>query len=156
MGVQAIGFDRAIARLSGMDRKLAADIKQRAIVAEAQLLAGRARAAASLRVQHMAASTVHVRVTATGADIHGGSGTGRAAQVFQGAEFGARGLRRTGYVRKNNRGRGGPHVVRRRTTRQFPPHLGTHGYFYWPTLRAGIKGIHRRIEQQIDRELGRG
>jgi hypothetical protein len=156
MGVQAIGFDKAIRKLSGVDKRLAAEVKQKAIQAEARALAGKARAAAGLRIQRLAATTVRTETTASGADIHGGGGSGPAGAVFKGAEFGARGVRRTSYVRRANRGRGRPGVVRRRTTRQFPPYLGRHGYFYWPTLRAGIKGIQRRIQQAIERELGRG
>lgn len=43
----------------------------------------------------------------------------------------------------------------RPTTQQFRPHLGTRGYFLWPTVRAQSDHIHERYSQALLDALGR-
>ncbi len=43
----------------------------------------------------------------------------------------------------------------RPTTRQFRPHLGTTGYFLWPTVREQSDDTQRRYSQALDDALGR-
>jgi hypothetical protein len=81
---------------------------------------GKARAMGLGGVQRLAAESVKATSDRVPSITMGGSrGLGHrktpAGSIFFGAEFG-----------------GGM----RPTTRQFPPHLGQHGYFIWPTIRA--------------------
>jgi len=39
--------------------------------------------------------------------------------------------------------------VRRRTTKQFHPHLGRRGYWFWPAVRKDLKGINRRVYELL-------
>ena len=42
---------------------------------------------------------------------------------------------------------------KRRTTQQFLPHLGTTGYFLWPTVRALGHDIHEEYSEALDDAL---
>lgn len=41
----------------------------------------------------------------------------------------------------------------RPTTRQFPPHLGREGYFFWPTIREETADIAERYGELLERAL---
>ena len=152
MGVEVSGLNSAIRKLTRMDKRMQARIRQEAIVVEARKLAAQARSAGHSfpGAAKYAADTIHERDLPAGAEINAAGGGGLGAQVFKGYEFGARGKRRKTYARRT---RGGAAPVTRRTTRQFPPFLGRTGYFYWPTLRSGIKGIRARVETAVNKEL---
>src|SRR6187549_549634 len=101
----------------------------------------RARAQRYGRIGVRAASTITVQSTPDGAILEaGGTGTGNlGAALFAGSEYGGR-VRRTTYARKNRSGHGAHAVSRRRTTMMFLPHLGRRGYWFWPAMRADLKG----------------
>jgi len=63
--------------------------------------------------------------------------------VLKGAEFGGRRRKKKAVVTRSRSGRG--YIMRRRTTMQFAPFLGTRGYWFWPTARTDLKGINARI-----------
>jgi hypothetical protein len=74
--------------------------------------------------------------------VAGGTG-GTASVVLKGAEFGGRRRKKKAVVTRSRSGRG--YIMRRRTTMQFAPFLGTRGYWFWPTARTDLKGINARI-----------
>lgn len=70
-------------------------------------------------------------------------GSGLARLLTSGAEYGGRKRPKRAYVTRSRKGRG--YIVRRRTTQQFKPHLGSRGYWFWPTARKDLKGINKRV-----------
>jgi hypothetical protein len=71
-----------------------------------------------------------------------------------GAEYGGGKRPKRAYVNRSRSGR--PYVVRRRTTKQFHPYLGTRGYWFWPTVRLDLKGIRKRIKTAVVQAVTRG
>jgi hypothetical protein len=92
----------------------------------ADKVANDARGRAGSRLQRMAAESVAVKrdripaIKSGGGKRHGRNRRGTYGAVFFGAEFG-----------------GGA----RPSTRQFPAHRGTKGYFLWPAVRDNSKYI---------------
>lgn len=103
----------------------------------------RARANAVGGSARLASSTLRIESTKDGMSVIAGGTSGRESLVLKGAEFGGGKRPKRAYVTLSRRGR--PYIVRRRTTRQFRPFLGSHGYWYWPTAKKDLKGINARV-----------
>lgn len=95
-------------------------------------LAARIRAAANGPHGRLAARTVSVSGGATPA-IWLGKGSGVAAAVALGSEFGGQYVKRRLVVQRSRSGN--RYAYRRRTTMQFRPHVGFEGYWFVPTMR---------------------
>lgn len=108
-----------------------------------------ARAETQGRIGARAGRTVRTQEFTTGAAIYAAGRTRTLGNLlFKGAEFGGR--RR----RKSHIGRRGDTLYlirRRRTTMMFRAHVGTVGYFYYPAIRGGLRGIHVRIGDAVGR-----
>ena len=138
------GLNRALASLP----KLAAEELRQASLAIAQHVAddARGRAIRVGGVARLVAPSIKATRDRVPAVKQGGSGklpaTSRTragsrqtvGDVMWGAEFGGRG---------------------RPTTQQFQPHLGTRGYFLWPTVRARSDDTQKRYSEALDEALGR-
>jgi len=96
----------------------------------------------------IASRTARVSSTADGMSVVTG-GAGLAATLMAGAEYGGRKRPKKAYVNRSKRGKG--YIVRRRTTQQFKPHLGSRGYWFWPTARKDLKGINKRVAAVIQK-----
>jgi|SRR5215471_6139518 len=113
------------------------------------------RAASFGRIAARAGRTVSMREDGAGATVKGGGGGGLGGIVFAGAEYGGQRRRKTyaSMVRRT----GTVFVVHRRhTTMQFHPHLGSRGYFFWPTIRQDLHGVRSRMNEAIERGSWRG
>lgn len=110
-----------VVALRKMDRDFKKAAKEESLKI-AEIEAKRIVAAASTKAERMVARSIRARRGATPGIAAGGSmplrnSEGRAVKagmMFFGTEFGGRGSKRT---------------------RQFRPHKGTEGYFFWPTIR---------------------
>ena len=155
MKLELDGISAAHQRVAGLDRAITKDVVRALQTQEAGPLGNaiKGRAGAYGRIGAKAGSTVRVTNTGVGADIHGGGG-GLGGVLFAGAEFGGR-RKRTTYARRSRKG--GAHLVhRRRSTMMFLPHLGTRGYFFWPTVRTRTKGIVGRMLAVMDKTVDHG
>lgn len=106
------------------------------------------RGEAFTRVQRRAASTVRVDTTNTGVEVSGGTGGGLGRTLFPGAEFGGRATKKR-HVRVPVYG-SRPVWIRKRTTMMFAPHLGKHGYFFWPTVRTWLPEVRKDTTAVIE------
>lgn len=95
----------------------------------------------------IAARSLRIATTQTGMSVTAGGNADLASTVLAGAEYGGRKRPKRAYVTRSPRGRG--YVVRRRTTQQFKPHLGSRGYWFWPTARTDLRGINDRVADII-------
>jgi hypothetical protein len=153
ISIDVQGYDEAVRRVGSMDARIRKAMVEQIQRKEVPPAAARMRGKASSRIMQRAASTVRVEMNADGASIRGGGG-GLGGTLFAGAEFGGR-QKRTTYPRRS-RG-GGAHVVhRRRTTMMFLPHLGSRGYFFWPSIRETFTGIAARTARTVQQEVDRG
>jgi|SRR5215471_4338148 len=148
-------WDRASkALLANAEPRIRRDVVQSTTrrMAETARAAARSQAGPAGRggASGYAAETIAERDTANGAEIHGGAGSGKGAQVFHGTEFGAQRRRRSTYVMRTA-GRGVGVAVTRRTTRQFRPFVGRQGYYFWPAVRQGLRGIDTRVAETLTR-----
>jgi len=112
------------------------------------------QAAAFTRIQRRAASTVQVTNDAEGITIKGGGSGGLGGQLFAGGEFGGRKSKKKPYSTRSPNGRA--YVVSRRVTMQFLPHLGTEGYFFWPTMRDWLPKLFKQQQETLERVIGGG
>jgi hypothetical protein len=71
-----------------------------------------------------------------------------SGEVAMGAEYGGRSGRYRSYATRSRRGT--PYLVRRRTTMQFLPNLGTRGYAIMPAMRRSMSGIHARLLTAVE------
>lgn len=92
-------------------------------------------------------TAVSVRRTANGWVVTEGG------VVAHGAEFGGRRRPKRTYVTHR---KGSTYTVRRRTTMQFLPWAGTHGYAIMPAMRSSMRGIRKRILEAVARAVARG
>lgn len=100
------------------------------------------RAAAYGKISQIAASSLGVDLYRLGADVRAGGRGGLPATLLMGAEFGGRKRRRT-YISEWH---GEFYLIqRRRTTMMFKASVGPRGYFFFPTLRSGLRGQHERM-----------
>jgi hypothetical protein len=113
----------------------------------------RDRASGIGRMQAHAGRTVESSALPDGGQLRGGGGSSLGDIVFAGSEYGGRRKRSTYVIR----GKGGrPTVVRRRTTMQFRPWLGQHGYFFWPAVRTHLRGLSDTAAKLIEENVLRG
>lgn len=136
IGVKVEGLRATLRKLSVLDddsRELTASIRsaaQKIADAEASRIvaAGQARGSTA----RLAARSVRAVRDRDPKIVAGGGrklGHGKADDLFFGAEFGGQ---------------------RRKTTMQFPPHRGTVGYWYWPTLREDAAEMAREWSTVVD------
>lgn len=139
-GVIAIeGMKPALAALTRMGKEASGKARDASTqIAAKEVARIRGRAAGTSRQSALVAGSIKTRRDRAPAIAAGGAGRlpvsrrgrpPRAGDVFFGAEFG-----------------GGA----RRTTRQFPPHKGTEGYFFWPTLRADVGSMFAEWAKALD------
>jgi hypothetical protein len=110
------------------------------------------RGHAFTKIQRRAVSTVSITRDAEGITIKGGGSGGLGGQLFAGGEFGGRKSKKEPYATRSPLGRA--YVVRRRTTLQFLPHLGTEGYFYWPTIRDWLPKLFKQQQKTLEDLMG--
>lgn len=99
----------------------------------------------------IASASVQVVNAKDSATVSAGGG-GLAGELLMGAEFGGQRAPKRAYVTRSRKGT--PYIVRRRTTRQFHPHLGRRGYWYWPTVRQDMRGIYSRMRSALVKAMG--
>jgi hypothetical protein len=126
-GLYIEGLDETIRKFRALppDIKKAADEEVRAI---ASYVADETRAAAKTRAEVKAASTIKAQKMSV--SLGGGGKKNRAGNMSLGTEFGGGATKRT---------------------RQFRPHRGTNGYFFWPTIRARSTVIKKRWDDLVER-----
>jgi hypothetical protein len=108
------------------------------------------RGEASSRIEKRAVGSVTVTRKPDGIELAGGKGGGLGADLFLGGEYGGRVSKKRFYARSMVFGH--PVLgVSKRATMMFKPHLGTHGYFFWVTVRDWTK----RLEKEQDEIVGR-
>lgn len=107
---------------------------------------------AHTRVQQRAASTVRISNDSKGITVQGGGGGGLSGALFAGGEFGGRKGKKRPYATRSPNGVA--YVVRRRTTMQFLVHLGTEGYFYFPTLRRVLPELLKKQIETVEKSVG--
>lgn len=110
------------------------------------------RAGAFTRIQKRAASTVDYSRVPDGIILKGGGGGSLGGVLFDGGEYGGRKSRKVAYATRSPLGTA--YLVRRRTTMQFLPHLGTEGYFFWPEIRDWMKRLIKEQERILGKVLG--
>lgn len=71
--------------------------------------------------------------------------------LTMGAEYGGRSGVYRSYATRSRKGN--PYIVRRRTTMQFLPNLGTRGYAIMPAMRRSMGGIHKRILTAVEESV---
>lgn len=148
-----VNYNAFRAQMAKLDRQIQqAAVEQIHTEARRLALDMPTRAAAFGRLTGKAGRTIELRTEGGGATVKGG-GHGLGGVLFKGAEYGGRRKRKTYAMERN----GTVFVVnRRRTTMQFLPHLGTRGYFFWPTIRRDLTGVRSRMNQAIERGAWRG
>lgn len=157
MRVEVEGIDKLRALTASLPRQVAEATSDHLHRGEVVPLAQdmRARAHRYGRIGARAASTLVVTKTAQGATLDaGGTGSELGAVLFGGSEYGGRKRRQT-YARKGRRG-GAAHVVTRRTTMMFLPHLGRRGYWFWPAMRTDLRGIIGRTSTVVQDVIDHG
>jgi len=107
--------------------KAASDEQVRAV---ARLVASEAKAAASTRAERKAATTIKAQKNSV--SLGGGGKRSRAGRMSLGTEFGGGATNRT---------------------RQFRPHRGTQGYFFWPSIRSNSERIKKMWDDMVDEIL---
>lgn len=115
---------------------------------EAGPMMAASRAAAFTPIQRHAAAALDVRRDRLGVEVAAAAaGSGLDRVLYYGGEYGGRKSRKVTYATRSPLGRA--YVVRRRTTMQFLPHLGSEGYFFWPTVREWLPKINRAIGEAV-------
>jgi len=95
----------------------------------------------------IAARTLRLATTQAGMSVVAGRGADLGSIVLAGSEYGGRKRPKRAYIGRSPKGK--PYVMRRRATRQFNPHLGSRGYWFWPTARTDLRGINKRVGEII-------
>lgn len=129
--IELAGINQLLRVLKALPKDLQNETRE-ASQSIANDLVSAATAAAHTPLQRFAASGLKARrdripVVATGGTLSPGT---RARDVFYGAEFGGQ---------------------RRPTTRQFQPHMGQRGYWFYPTARAHGKEYVTQWGKAIDK-----
>ena len=143
VGIEVEGLREVLARLN----KLGPDLNREVRVSAKEIAeeeAGRIRSAAGASgdiVSAAVGATVRARSDRLPSIVGGGarrlnqlSGKPRLSEVFFGAEYG-----------------GG----KRATTRQFRPHKGRTGYWFWPQIREDQEQILQKWTEGLERVLNR-
>jgi hypothetical protein len=138
--ISILGIDPLTNRVRTWPKAISDAVLQQVLVEARPLVSHmRSRAASVGGSARIAGRTVALVASRDGVSVTAGG-----TPVLFGAEFGSkRGGRRRAYVTRSRKGT--PYVVRRRTKLQFPPFLGSRGYWFWPTVRTDLKGINRRV-----------
>jgi hypothetical protein len=126
---------------SGLQKQLVRELQS-----DAPGLAGRMKGAAHTGIQRKAAAGISVSRDSQGVTFTG------SGVLWAGGEYGGGKNQKVTYSTRSRAGRA--YAVRRRTTKQFLPHLGTEGYFFWPTYRDALPDLIRKQEQTIDKAMG--
>ena len=147
--IEIFGIDPLTRRVKTWPRVIDAALRDRILVEARPLVDNmQMRAGAVGGVAVHAARNLTLVSTADGISVTAGGDP----TIF-GAEFGSKRStrRRKAYVTRSRAGR--PYIARRRTTRQFHPHLGRRGYWFWPTVRKDLKGINRRVFELLTKAV---
>lgn len=154
--VDVDGLGQTQRRLDG----LAADVRLSVVrhlqndEAQPLLHAMRSRASRMGTLSRIAGSTLaYSRLPDGGSVSAGGTGSSLGVVLFAGTEYGGQ-KRRNTYARRSPKGKA--HAVTRRTTMMFRPHLGTRGYWYWPSVRKETRGIVGRTRQAMEKAVDHG
>lgn len=145
MGITVVGLDATVAKIGHADLAHAVGDALHAQVPMS--VAGSARGRAPGRMAARAAAGTKVRHTAAGAEMSAGG-----TPYVLGAEFGGRRAPRRRYVTRSRSGTS--YVVNRRTTMQFHPWAGHHGYWFTPAWKAALQGVRKKILDAIGKEVG--
>lgn len=143
--VELLGLDSLQRLFRRVDSELQDELVEAVFLSTRPLLRDM-HSKAHTRIQRRAVSTVEVRKHSKGIELTGGQGHGLGADLFPGAEFGGLSSKKK-LVRARVFGQ--PTAwVKKRTTMMFKymPHLGKHGYFYWPSVREWLPQVHKDVE----------
>jgi len=143
--IEILGIDPLTRRVQTWPRVIDSALRDQILVEARPLIDSmRSLAGAVGGVAVHASRRLEIVSTADGISVTAGGDP----TIF-GAEFGSKRAtrRRTAYVNRSRAGR--PYIVRRRTTKQFHPHLGRRGYWFWPAVRKDLKGINRRVYELL-------
>lgn len=143
----------AVTRLNVSSKALQKELVDN-LHAEAPRLEADIHGAAFTKIQKRAASTVRVSKETMGITVQGGQGGGLGATLFPGGEFGGQKSKKESYSTRSPNGKA--YGVRRRTTMQFRVHLGTEGYFFWPTVRTWLPRLEKLQTETVERVMGGG
>lgn len=156
MGITVKGLDTVVNRLRRMPSVVQVAAVDHITRQEVTPMARdmRRRAGGLGGIPAIASRTIRVSTLKNGARAHaGGSGT-LGGVLTKGAEYGGGRRPKRAYVTRSRKGL--PYVVKRHTTRQFHPFLGTRGYWFWPTVRLDLKGVRKRIKVAVVKAANRG
>lgn len=147
--VRILGIDTLTGKMTSWPKRID-DAVQDQILHEVKPLVDHMKGKASTigGAARMVARTTRTVSTQDGMSVVVGGG-GLAGVLMAGAEYGGRKRPKRAYVNRSRKGRG--YIVRRRTTQQFKPHLGSRGYWFWPTARKDLKGINKRVAAVISK-----
>jgi hypothetical protein len=150
MNVRLLGVDALERRAAQWPQEIASAVSDE-ITAEVTPLMNHMRdhAMAIGGAARVSARTLRIQSTQAGMSVVAGGSGGLGAILLAGAEYGGRKRPKRAYVTRSRSGRG--YVVRRRTTQQFKPHLGSRGYWFWPTARTDLRGINERVGAIVTR-----
>ncbi len=111
-----------------------------------------AKGEAFTKIQKHAADSLAVRKDPYGVEVAGAAaGDALDRVLYYGGEYGGRKSKKVIYATRSPLGKA--YAVRRRTTMQFLPHLGRHGYFLWPTVRVWLPKINKAIGEAVTEVL---
>lgn len=146
--IEILGIDPLTNRVKTWPREISNAVHEQILIETRPLMSTMRGLASSIGgVQRSASRHLHIVSTADGVSV-----TAEGLPYIHGAEFGSHRKRRLDYVTRSRKGNG--YLVRRRTTRQFKPHLGKRGYWFWPAVRTDLAGINRRVFKLLSDVVG--
>jgi hypothetical protein len=145
-----------LAHFSGAVRKAVSGDLQKELVKNIQdagpKILDDMRGEASSRIEKRAVGSVTNTRKSDGIELAGGKGGGLGADLFLGGEYGGRASKKRHYPRWVVFGHP-VQAVDRRGTMQFKAHLGTHGHFFWPSVRDWMKRLAKEQDEIVGRAL---
>jgi hypothetical protein len=145
-----------LAHFSGAIRKAVSGDLQKELVKHIQdagpKILDDMRGEASSRIERRAVGSVTNTRKPDGIELEGGKGGGLGATLFPGGEYGGRATKKRFYPTSmvfGHRALG----VSKRATMMFKPHLGTHGYFFWVTVRDWTKRLAKEQDEIVGRAM---
>lgn len=149
--IELVGYTALRARLEGASEQVQREAVQ-VIHTQLRPMQEAMEAATFTKIQKHAFNAVDIHPDSLGAEIRApAKGTEFDQVLFFGGEFGGRKNKKVVYTRRSPRGVA--HIVRRRTTMQFLQHLGGHGWFMFPTLRAWVPKIQAAVAEHVAKAL---
>jgi len=143
VSIDVNGLDALQARVKAWPERIDAELAKQ-VEAEVRPMVSHmsGKASAIGGAAMVAARSLGISATANGMTVSAGD-SGLSGLLLHGGEFGGRKRPKVSYATRSRSGTA--YFVFRRTTQQFKPHLGNRGYWFWPTVRADLKGVNGRV-----------